>query len=301
MADIRLTRRLARLAEQIRKDIVEMVGCEGQVGHLGGSCSAADIIAVLYGYKMAFIPSAPDYPRRDKFLCSKGHAAIAQYAALAEYGFFPRDELKTVKKLGSRLQGHPDRLKTPGIEAGTGSLGQGLSIANGLALAMRLDGADTKTYCLMGDGELAEGQIWEAAMASVNFKLDNIVGIVDKNKMQATGFTRERFDIDPIPDKWRGFGWHVIEVDGHDVDALVEAFDAADCVKGKPTVVIADTIKGKGVRFAENEAAFHNGMLTPAQYAAALDEIDARIAGFGDIEWRVSKRVNTDGRPETHG
>ena len=275
-------RGLMRLAEQIRKDVVEMIGCEGQTGHLGGSCSSAEIIAVLYGHKMNHKPMEPQYAGRDKFLCSKGHAAVAQYAALAEFGYFPRAELKTLKRLGSMLQGHPDRLRTPGVEAGTGSLGQGLSIANGLALAMRLDGTGAKVYCLMGDGEIAEGQIWEAAMASVNFKLDNIVGIVDKNRMQATGFTKERFVTDPLPDKWKGFGWHVITVDGHDAGALIDAFDEADRTKGKPTVLIAETVKGKGISFAENEAAFHNGALTPAQYAAALAELDARLASLAD-------------------
>ena len=278
MLNNQIIRKLTRFADQIRKDVVEMIGCDGQVGHLGGSCSSAEIVAVLYGHKMIHNPMDPHYPGRDKFLFSKGHAAIAQYAALAELGYFPREELKTLKRLGSMLQGHPDRIKTPGIEAGTGSLGQGLSIANGLALAMRLDGTGRKVYCLMGDGEIAEGQIWEAAMASVNFKLDNITGIVDKNKIQATGFTKDRFVTDPLPDKWRGFGWHAIEVDGHDVGALISAFDEADAIKGKPTVLIAETIKGKGISFAENEVAFHNGMLTPAQYADALAELDARLA-----------------------
>jgi len=254
-----------------------MVGCDGQTGHIGGSCSSAEIIAVLYGHKMTHKPGDPGYPLRDKFLYSKGHAAIAQYAILAELGYFPREELLTIKRLGSRLQGHPDRLKTPGIEAGTGSLGQGLSIANGLALAMRLDATGGKVYCLMGDGEIAEGQIWEAAMAAVNFKLDNVVGIVDKNKMQATGFTSDRFVTDPLPDKWRGFGWYVIEADGHDVGALIAAFDEADTIKGKPAVVIADTVKGKGIKFAENEASFHNGALSPEQYNAALSELDERL------------------------
>ncbi|MCL2059426.1 MAG: transketolase [Oscillospiraceae bacterium] len=278
MANEQSIRALMRLANRIRRDVVEMMGCDGQTGHLGGSCSSAEIIAALYGSKMIHRPQDPHYPGRDKFLCSKGHAAIAQYAALAECGYFPKGELKTLKQLGSMLQGHPDRLKTPGIEAGTGSLGQGLSIANGLALAMRLDGTGRKVYCLMGDGEIAEGQIWEAAMAAVNFKLDNIVGIVDKNNMQATGFTRDRFLTDPLAEKWSGFGWHVIEVDGHDAGALLDAFDEADTVVGKPTALIANTIKGKGISFAENNAAFHNGALTPEQYAIALSELDARLA-----------------------
>jgi len=282
MPDVQLIRKLRRFATRIRIDIVEMIGCEGQAGHLGGSCSSADVIATLYGHKMTHRPDEPGYPLRDKFLYSKGHAAIAQYAALAEQGYFPKDELKTLKRLGSMLQGHPDRLKTPGVEAGTGSLGQGLSIANGLALAMRLDGTGKRVYCLMGDGELAEGQIWEAAMASVNFRLDNLVGIVDKNRMQATGFVSDRFATDPLKDKWEGFGWHVIEVDGHDIGALINAFNAAETVKGRPTALITDTVKGKGVAFAENQAAFHNGTLTPQQYDEALRVLYAQLAELED-------------------
>ncbi|MDR3120526.1 MAG: transketolase [Clostridiales bacterium] len=271
-------RELQRLATQIRRDVVEMIGGEGAVGHLGGSCSSADVIAVLYGHKMRHRPEDPGFAGRDKFLYSKGHAAIAQYAVLAELGYFQRAELKTIKALGSRLQGHPDRTKTPGIEAGTGSLGQGLSVANGLALAMRLDKTGRKVYCLMGDGEIAEGQIWEAAMASAHYRIDNLVGILDRNRLQATGATKDRFNTEPLPEKWRSFGWHVIEADGHDIEALIAAFDEADTVKGKPTIVIADTVKGKGISFAENVVAFHNGAMTKEQYEAALAELDARLA-----------------------
>jgi transketolase len=184
--------------------------------------------------KNALRREEPRLGGRDKFLYSKGHAAIAQYAALAECGFFPTEELTTCKKLGSRLQGHPDMLKTPGIEAGTGSLGQGLSIAVGLALAMRLDGRDNTTYCLMGDGELAEGQIWEAAMAASNFKLGNLVGIVDRNRLQATGAVVDRFNTNPVPEKWASFGWHVMNIDGHDAAAILAAFDEADKIKDQP-------------------------------------------------------------------
>ncbi|MDR1060483.1 MAG: transketolase [Clostridiales bacterium] len=268
---------LQMLAARIRRDVVEMIGGDGATGHLGGSCSCADILAALYGAKMRHRPSEPDYPGRDKFICSKGHAAIALYAALAETGYFPREELRSVKQLGSMLQGHPDRLKTPGVEAGTGSLGQGLSIANGLALAMRLDGSDRKVYCLMGDGEIAEGQIWEAAMASSNFRLDSLTAILDQNGLQATGPCAERFRTDPLPEKWRSFGWHVIRADGHDIRAVLEALDEADATKGAPSIVIAATVKGKGISFAENVAAFHNGSLTKEQYGAALGELDGRL------------------------
>jgi len=269
------------LADKIRRDVIQMIGCKGQVGHLGGSCSSAEIVAALYGSRLRFKPDNPDWKERDKFIYSKGHAAIAQYAAMAEVGYFSRDELWKVKELGSMLQGHPDRLRTPGIEAGTGSLGQGLSIAVGMSLAMKLDKNFTgKVYCVMGDGELAEGQIWEAAMAAVNFKLDNLIGIVDRNIMQATGFIEDRFNTNPLAEKWSGFGFHVMEIDGHDVDAILKALDEAAGIKGKPTVIIAKTVKGKGIKFAENQAAFHNGALTKEQYDSALEELDKRIAGL---------------------
>lgn len=275
------TNEIKLLAWKIRRDIVQMIGCKGQTGHLGGSCSSAEIVAALYGRQMRLRPDDPQWDGRDKFIYSKGHAAIAQYAAMAEVGYFPREELWRVKELGSMLQGHPDRLRTPGIEAGTGSLGQGLSIAVGMALAMRLDGHDdNKVYCVMGDGEMAEGQIWEAAMAAVNFKLDNLVGIVDRNRLQATGFVEERFNTNPLAEKWAGFGWAVLEIDGHDVDAILAAFEQAAQTKGVPTVIIANTVKGKGICFAENQAAFHNGLLSREQYDSALAELDADIAGL---------------------
>ena len=273
------------LANKIRRDVILMMGCEGQAGHLGGSCSSAEIVAALYGARLRFRPDNPYWEDRDRFIYSKGHAAIAQYAALAEVGYFPREELWKAKKLGSMLQGHPDRLRTPGIEAGTGSLGQGLSIAVGMALALKLDKKlANMVYCVMGDGELAEGQIWEAAMAAVNYRLDNLVGIVDSNAMQATGFIRDRFNINPILDKWAGFGWHVIEIDGHDVDSILSAFDEADSIHEKPTVILAYTVKGKGIMFAENQAAFHNGTLTKEQYCDALAELDKKIEALSGIK-----------------
>lgn len=268
------TAEIKLLANKIRRDVIQMIGCEGQVGHLGGSCSSAEIVAALYGGRLRFRPDDPQWEGRDKFIYSKGHAAIAQYAVMAEMGYFPREKLWKVKELGSMLQGHPDRLKTPGIEAGTGSLGQGLSIAVGMALAMKLDKRyDNRVYCVMGDGEMAEGQIWEAAMAAVNFKLDNLVGIVDRNKIQATGLIEERFNTNPLAEKWLGFGWHVIEIDGHDVEALLAAYDEASRTAEKPTVIIANTVKGKGVSFAEGQAAFHNCALTKEQYCKALAEL----------------------------
>lgn len=273
--DEQTKRDLRVLATKIRRDIVEMIGPDGHVGHLGGSCSSADIVALLYGKWMRHDPNNPKWEERDKLVFSKGHACIAQYAALCEYGYFGREELPKLKTLGAILQGHPDRNKTPGIEANTGSLGQGLSICNGMALAARLDGKDTRIYCILGDGELAEGQIWEAAMTSVVYGLDNIVAIVDHNGLQATGPVVDRFNLTPIADKWRGFGWNVLCIDGHDLDAIDEALNRAAETKGVPTVIIAKTVKGKGVSFAENVVGFHNGALTAQQYRQACGELDS--------------------------
>ncbi len=267
---------IRRLAVRMRKDIVEMIGGDGHVGHLGGSCSCADIVAAIYS-RMHLNPENPQMDDRDKFIFSKGHCALTQYAALAELGYFPVEEIRTVKELGSRLQGHPDRLKTPGIEANTGSLGQGLSIANGLALAMKLNGIKRTVYCILGDGELAEGQVWEAAMAASNYMLDNVVAVVDYNGLQATGIIKERFDTNPVPEKWAAFGWHVIEIDGHDIEQIENALDEADGVKDKPAVLIAHTTKGKGISFAENVVSFHNGSLTKEQYETAIRELNCQL------------------------
>lgn len=261
---------LAGKAKEIRKDIVTMIGV-GKAGHLGGSCSLADIVAVLYFYKMNHDPKDPKKPDRDRFLLSKGHAAIVQYAALMECGYFDKDTyIHTLKKLGSQLQGHPDMRKLVGIEANTGSLGQGVSLAAGMAAGLRLNGLPSKVYVAVGDGELAEGQLWEAFMAASNFKLDNLRVIIDRNGLQATGKTKDRFDIGSIEDKMRSFGFEVMTIDGHDLDAIADALDAADQVKGKPVCIVADTVKGKGVPFAEGNASFHNGTLTQEQYDEAL-------------------------------
>ncbi|MGE4284253.1 MAG: transketolase [Clostridia bacterium] len=260
-------------ALQLREDIIDIIGV-GKVGHLGGSSSCADIVAALYFYKIKVDPKNPTDEDRDRFLLSKGHAALVQYAALAEAGFFPKEELKKVKTLGAKLQGHPDMTKTPGIEANTGSLGQGLSIANGMALGLRLKGSKNKVYVIMGDGEMAEGQVWEAAMAATNFKLDNVVAIIDRNRLQATGAVEERFNTNPISSKWEAFGWNVIEIDGHNVEQIIEALDKTDEVKGKPTVIIAETVKGRGISFAENNAAYHNGSMTSEQYEIAKRDLE---------------------------
>ncbi|MFQ3619930.1 MAG: transketolase [Spirochaetales bacterium] len=266
---------LKKMAVRLRFNILEMVGV-GKAGHLGGSSSLAEITSVLYFHKMRINPKIPKDPNRDRFLLSKGHAVLVQYAALAELGFFSREELKKVKTLEGILQGHPD-MKTPGIEAVTGSLGQGLSIANGMALSLRLDKSPSRVYVVMGDGELSEGQLWEAAMAAANFKVDNLVGIVDYNKIQATGPIKEVFDTGDIPTKWKAFGWHVLEIDGHDIPQIIQALDEAEKIKGKPTIIIAHTVKGKGFSFAENSAAYHNAALTEELYKQAQEELQKQL------------------------
>lgn len=260
---------LAQKAAQLRKDVVRMIGpCK--VGHLGGSCSLADIVTVLYYDVMHIDPKHPDWKERDRFLLSKGHAAIIQYAALGDLGYFPKEEENTLKKLGTRLQGHPDMRKLPGIEANTGSLGQGLSMAAGMAAGIRLDKLPSRVYCCIGDGEIAEGQIWEAVMAAGVYRLSNLTAILDMNGLQATGKVAERFDSSPYKEKFEAFRWRVIETDGHDIDALKSAFREAIDEKEKPTVIIAKTVKGKGIAFAENVVSFHNGQMTAEQYEEAL-------------------------------
>lgn len=270
MLEAKEKQRLESTAREIRKDIVTMIGV-GKAGHLGGSCSLADIVTVLYFHKMKHDPKDPKKKDRDRFLLSKGHAAIVQYAALMESGYFDKDSsIHTLKKLGSHLQGHPDMRKLVGIEANTGSLGQGVSLAAGLAAGLKLDGLDSKVYVAVGDGELAEGQLWEAFMAASNFKLDNLRVIIDRNGLQATGRTQDRFRIGSLEDKMKAFGFEVKVIDGHDLDQIAAALDEADSVQDKPVCIIADTVKGKGVPFAEGVASFHNGTLTQEQYEEAL-------------------------------
>ena len=264
---------LKERARHLRRGILECIGI-GLAGHLGGSCSSADIVSALYFYKMRYDPSNPFWPERDRFILSKGHVAILQYAALAEAGFFPKEELSSCKELGSRLQGHPDRLKTPGIEVGTGSLGQGLSLGLGMVLGNRLNHISSNVYVLMGDGEICEGQIWEAAMAAAAFHANHLVGILDHNGLQATGAIKDRMDSGDLAAKWKSFGWNVIEIDGHDFYEICDALDQADQEIKRPTVIICRTIKGKGVSFAENKVPFHNGALTKEQYEQALLELE---------------------------
>ncbi|WP_366923811.1 transketolase [Metallumcola ferriviriculae] len=264
--------KLEDLARSIRRHIVEMVGEAGS-GHPGGSLSAADIVTALYFREMRLDPERPDWPERDRFVLSKGHAAPVLYATLAERGYFPQKELLTLRKLGSRLQGHPDSKHLPGVEMATGSLGQGLSAANGMALAARLDGQETRVYALVGDGEIQEGQIWEAAMAAAHYKLDNLAAFLDHNGLQIDGENREVMGVEPVDAKWRAFGWHVIGIDGHDFDQIFAALEEAKKTKGKPTMIIAKTIKGKGVSYMENEVGWHGNAPKTDQVEKALAEL----------------------------
>ena len=253
----------------LRRNLLEMFS-DGKVGHLGGSCSLTEIMTCLYFSVMRISKrSLLEGSDRDLLILSKGHAVLIQYAALVELGVIPRGELDRVKTLGGMLQGHPDMCTTPGIEANTGSLGQGLSIALGLALGYRLDGRSNTIYTIIGDGELAEGQIWEAAMAITNFNLNSIVAIVDRNRLQATGPPDDRFNIPCIDQKWEAFGWRVHTADGHDIPELLEAFKEAKAETRKPSVIIADTVKGKGFSFAEDNPAFHNASLNSEQLEMA--------------------------------
>ena len=273
--DSALKQKLDNIARALRFHILEMVGGETSTGgHLGGSNSAADIIAALYFHKMKLDPQNPKDEDRDRFILSKGHAVLAQYAALAELGFFSKNELREVKMIGAMLQGHPDKTRTPGIEANTGSLGMGLSIALGMALGMRVDNNRRRVYVMIGDGELAEGQIWEAVVAAAHYKVDNLIAIIDYNKVQAMGPTADRLEINNLSERFTSFGWYSLQIDGHNMVEICNALDIADTVTGKPVVIIADTIKGKGVSFAEGNAAFHNAVgMTSEQYEMAKKDI----------------------------
>jgi transketolase len=278
MLDERKIKDIKKLAVKLRRDVVEMIGV-GNAGHLGGSCSLAETMAVLYFHKLRLDKNNLKDPNRDRLVLSKGHAALIQYACLCEMGFFPREEILKVKTLDGLLQGHPD-LSIPGIEAVTGSLGQGLSVSLGMALALRLNKSGARVYVIMGDGEQSEGQLWEAAQAAANFKVDNLTAFLDWNKVQATGPTKETFDIPNLDKKWAAFGWEVISADGHDPAAIMTAIEKAEQVKGKPSLILLDTIKGKGIPFAEGNAAFHNGILDQKLYNEALHELGVAEAAL---------------------
>ncbi len=263
---------LKTIARILRRHIVTMIGRAGS-GHPGGSLSCVEILTALYFGVLKHRPSDPDWPDRDRFILSKGHAAPALYATLAECGYFQVEELSTLRQLDSRLQGHADRTLTPGVEMSSGSLGQGLSFGIGVALAGRLDARSYRVHVLLGDGECDEGQVWEAAMAAPHFKLDSLVAIIDNNGLQIDGWNRDVMNLEPLGKKWQAFGWQVIEVDGHDFSQLIDAFERAKLVKGQPTVIIAHTIKGKGVSFMENNVAFHGKAPTAAEVEVALKEL----------------------------
>jgi transketolase len=242
-------------------------------GHPGGSLSAVEIVATLFFDVLRHDPSNPKWPDRDRFILSKGHACPVLYSAMAETGYTPKELLNTLRQLGSIYQGHPDVRFIPALEASTGSLGEGLSIGIGMALAARLNNSPSRTYVVLGDGESQEGQIWEAAMFAPFHKLDNLVCIVDYNKIQLDGFVKDILDLSPLAEKWKAFGWHAIELDGHSIPALQAAFAEAEATKGKPTVLIANTIKGKGVSFMENNPKYHGVAPTPQEMELALQEI----------------------------
>ncbi|MFC2034349.1 transketolase [Chloroflexota bacterium] len=261
------------VAKRIRRHIITMLGKAGS-GHPGGSLSSVEIVTALYFNMLRHNPGEPKWPDRDRFILSKGHVAPLLYATLAERGYFSIEELSTLRKLDSCLQGHADCTVTPGVEMSSGSLGQGLSFALGVALSGRLNSQDYRVYVLLGDGECDEGQVWEAAMAAAHYKVDNLVAIVDRNGQQIDGWTRDVMNLEPFNEKWRAFGWHVIEVDGHDINQLIEAYKKAKSVKNQPTVIIARTVKGKGVSFMENNRDFHGKTPDAAQVELALKELE---------------------------
>jgi len=257
---------------RIRRHIITMLAAAGS-GHPGGSLSAVEILCALYLRILRHNAQDPAWPDRDRFILSKGHGVPVLYAVLAECGYLPVEELATLRKVNTRLQGHPLAGSPPGVEMSAGSLGQGLSYSIGQALAARLDGRDYRVYCLLGDGELDEGQVWEAAMAAAHYSLDNLTAIVDRNRIQNDDFCENVMRTEPLPDKWQAFGWHVQEVDGHDLSQVIEALEKARDVRGRPSVVIAHTVKGKGVSFMENNPEWHGKAPTPEQAERALAEL----------------------------
>jgi transketolase len=274
------TARVTAAAHQMRLEILRMTTAAGS-GHPGGSLSSADILACLYFDVLRVAAGNPLWPERDRFVLSKGHAAPALYAALALRGFFPREWLVTLRKLGSRLQGHPHMRTTPGVEVSTGSLGQGLSMACGMALAGKLDRAGWRIYCLLGDGETQEGQVWEAVSAASHFKLDNLTVLVDHNGLQIDGPVEKVMSVEPMRERWEAFGWRVLEVNGHDVPQLLAALDEARTVAGQPSVVICHTVKGKGVSFMEGKAEWHGKAATAEQLVQALAELEGSYRTVG--------------------
>jgi transketolase len=264
---------LQAIAKQVRRDIIEMIAAAGN-GHPGGSLSAVEILVTLYfGGAMKHDPANPKWADRDRLVLSKGHAAPVLYSVMAEAGYLPKDKLITLRKLGSIYQGHPDVRFIPELDASTGSLGEGVSLVLGMGIAAKLNNSPSRAYCILGDGEIQEGQVWEGAMYAAMHKNDNICAIVDHNRIQLDGFVKDIMEVEPLVDKWLSFGWHVIDVDGHDIPALQAAFAEAAATKGKPTVLIARTVKGKGVSFMENNPKFHGTAPNKDEAALALKEL----------------------------
>lgn len=267
-------KKLKETARKIRIDIIKML-TEAGSGHPGGSLSIADILTVLYFHKMRHDPKNPKWDERDRFVLSKGHGVPAQYAVLAKSGYFSEEELMSLRKTGSRLQGHPDRSRLPGLEASTGSLGQGLSIAVGMAVAGKMDKKNYRIYCLIGDGESQSGQIWEAAMCAAKYKLDNLTAVLDYNKIQLDDRVNIVMEIEPVKDKWKSFGWNVMEIDGNDIPKIIDALDNAEKVKGKPTIIIAHTVKGKGVSYMEDNVDWHGKAPSKELAEQAIKELES--------------------------
>jgi transketolase len=264
---------LEKLCNKFRVELIEVLH-EIQTGHPGGSLSATEIITTLYFDKMNINPNDMKWESRDRFVLSKGHAAPMLYMALAEKGYFPKEDMKTLRQLGSHLQGHPCAIKTPGVELSTGPLGLGLSAGLGMALSAKIDNLGYYTYVLMGDGEIQEGIIWEAAMSAAKFKADNLIGILDCNGVQLDGTVEEIMPEGDIEAKWKSFGWNVISINGHDVEQVAEAIDEAHTVKGVPTIIIAKTVKGKGVSFMEGKNTWHGSPINDEQYKQAINELE---------------------------
>ncbi|OHB83834.1 MAG: transketolase [Planctomycetes bacterium RIFCSPHIGHO2_02_FULL_38_41] len=263
---------LEERAKIIRRYVIKMLAKAGS-GHPGGSLSAVDLLVVLFYNKMRHNPQQPKWQDRDRFILSKGHGCPALYAILADMGYFSVDKLETLRQFGSILQGHPCMKTTPGIEISSGSLGQGLSVGLGIALAAKLDKKDYRTYVMLGDGEIEEGQIWEAAMAASHYKAENLCAILDQNELQIDGFIHDVMSSHPIPAKWRSFGWHVIEINGHNYKAIIYAYNEAEKIKGRPTIIVAKTVKGKGVSFMENQVDWHGKAPTKEEAEKALTEL----------------------------
>ena len=267
------TRELEEISKEVRRGIIEEV-YTAESGHPGGSLSIADILTVLYFNVLNIDPTNSKWEDRDRFVLSKGHCSPALYSILANRGYFDKELLKTFRNLESNLQGHPDMNKVPGVDMTTGSLGQGLSVANGMAIAGKLNNKQYRVYCLLGDGEIEEGQVWEAAMTANKYKLDNLCVIVDNNNLQIDGTIEEVMSSYPIDEKFKSFGFQIINIDGHNIQEIIDAFDVAKNVKGKPTCIIAKTIKGKGVSFMENKAEWHGKAPTEEQYNLAMKELN---------------------------